>query len=45
MTSRQAIEKHIRQHDARLTVMEGGEHWFHVPEQTAALREWEEAET
>ena len=25
----------------RLTVLEGGEHWFHTPEQLAALHRWE----
>lgn len=42
MTSRQTVEAYIRQHNAELTVIEGGEHWFHTPEQLAALREWEE---
>lgn len=42
MTSRQSVEAYIRQHNAELTVIEGGEHWFHTPEQLAALREWEE---
>lgn len=45
MTSRQTIDGFVRQHDAELTVMEGGEHWFHTPEQLAILREWEEIET
>ena len=45
MTSRRTIDGFVRQHDAKLTVMEGGEHWFHTPGQLAALREWEEIET
>ena len=45
MTSRQTIDKFVRRHNAKLTVMEGGEHWFHTPEQLAVLREWEETET
>ena len=44
MTSRQTIDGFVRQHDAKLTVMEGGEHWFHTPEQLAVLRKWEETE-
>lgn len=45
MTSRQTVEEYVRRHDAQLTVLEGGEHWFHTPEQLAVLREWEETET
>ena len=45
MTSRQTVEDYIRHHNAKLTVMEGGEHWFHTPEQLAFLRKWEETET
>ena len=30
----------VRTHDARLTVMPGGEHWFHTPEQMAFLGAW-----
>ena len=44
MTSRQTIDGFVQQHDAKLTVMEGGEHWFHTPEQLAVLRKWEETE-
>ena len=44
MTSRQTAQKYARQHNAKLTVMEGGEHWFHTPKQLAVLRTWEEAE-
>lgn len=45
MTSRRTVEDYIHLHDAKLTVMEGGEHWFHTPEQLTVLREWEETET
>lgn len=45
MTPRQTAEDYVRQHNAKLTVMEGGEHWFHTPQQLAVLREWEETET
>lgn len=45
MTSRQTIDAYARQHDTRLTVMEGGEHWFHTAGQLAVLREWEESST
>ena len=45
MTSRQTVQEYVRQHDAKLTVMEGGEHWFHTPEQLVVLRKWEERET
>ena len=45
MTPRQTVETYARQHNAKLTVMEGGEHWFHTAEQLTVLRKWEEAET
>ena len=44
MISRRTVDEFVRQHDAGLTVMEGGEHWFHTDEQLAILREWEESE-
>lgn len=44
MTSRWTMDEFVRRYDAVLTVMEGGEHWFHTTEQLAALREWEEKE-
>ena len=43
MTSRHTVEAYALRHGAVLTVLEGGEHWFHTPEQLAALRGWEEA--
>lgn len=42
MIARRAVEEYARQHSARLTVAEGATHWFHTPEQLAALRVWEE---
>ena len=45
MTPRRTAEDYVRRHNAKLTVMEGGEHWFHTPQQLAVLREWEEKET
>ena len=44
MTPRRTAEAYARRHNAELTVTEGGEHWFHTPEQLAALRKWEERE-
>ena len=41
MTSRHQVEEYVQNHNAYLTVMEGGEHWFHTPEQLEVLREWE----
>ena len=29
-----------KKHNARLTVMENGEHWFHIEEQMKFLDEW-----
>lgn len=43
MTDRRTMEAFTRKHDAALTVMEGGEHWFHTPEQLSVLRDWEQA--
>lgn len=40
ITSRQTIDEFIRTHDAELTVMENGEHWFHTDEQMAFLKGW-----
>lgn len=35
LTSRQTIEKFVNSHNAHLTVMESGEHWFYTAEQIA----------
>lgn len=40
MTSRATVDHFVRTHNARLTVMPDGEHWFHTPEQIAFLGEW-----
>ena len=40
MTSRETITAFARAHHASLTVMEGGEHWFHTPEQLRFLDAW-----
>ena len=37
------IERFRRECGAHLTIMEGGEHWFHTPVQMAVLKTWEEA--
>lgn len=42
MTSRQTVERFVTVHDAALTVMKNGEHWFHTPEQLAVLKAWEQ---
>ena len=44
LTPRRTVDEYTQQHDAALTVVEGGEHWFHTSEQLAALRKWEERE-
>ena len=32
----------LNQHKCQLTIMSGGEHWFHTPEQLAFLKAWED---
>ena len=34
------VKRFAMTHNARLTVMEGGEHWFHTDEQMQFLRSW-----
>lgn len=36
----ETVDRFVRNHDARLTVMEGGEHWFHTGEQMDFLGRW-----
>ena len=43
LTSRTMIERFRQESGAHLTIMEGGEHWFHTPVQMAAVQMWEEA--
>lgn len=40
LTSRTTIESFAKSHNASLTVMQNGEHWFHTPEQLAFLDSW-----
>ena len=40
ITSRETVDEFVRTHDAKLTVMDDGEHWFHTEEQVAFLDEW-----
>ena len=42
LTSRTVIERFRQQSGAHLTIVEGGEHWFHTPVQMAVLQSWEE---
>ena len=39
-TSRETVDGFVSTHQAKLTVMPKGEHWFHTPEQIAFLGEW-----
>lgn len=45
LTDRATVDELVRRFGYGLTVMEDGEHWFHTPEQLAALRNWEEEHT
>ena len=40
LTSLETVRTFAEQHNAALTVMEGGEHWFHTEEQTHFLDDW-----
>ena len=40
LTTYETVKNFVRTHDANLTVMEDGEHWFHTPEQMKFLYEW-----
>ena len=40
LTSMETITAFARTHRASLTVMEGGEHWFHTEAQMAFLDDW-----
>lgn len=42
LTSFAVMERFHKQSGARLTIVEGGEHWFHTEVQLAALQGWEE---
>lgn len=40
MTSQDTVNKFVKTHQAKLTVMPEGEHWFHTPEQLEFLGKW-----
>ncbi len=40
LTPYETVENFVRTHNAKLTVMKDGEHWFHTPEQMKFLYEW-----
>ena len=40
LTPRQVVDRFVSLHNASLTVMENGEHWFHTDEQIAFLDNW-----
>lgn len=40
LISRQTVDGFVGSHNAKLTVMRGGEHWFHTEEQLAFLDAW-----
>ena len=40
LQTREEVERFARETGADLAVMEGGEHWFHTPEQIAYLDGW-----
>ncbi len=44
LTSRQTVDEFVSSHDATLTLMENGEHWFHTAEQLVFLDKWMEHE-
>ena len=41
LTGHTAMEQFRQQTGAHLTILEGGEHWFHTETQLAALQGWE----
>ena len=41
----ETVREFLRRFGGTLTVEPEGEHWFHTPEQLAALKKWEETET
>ena len=42
LISHSTIEEFTNRFDCSLTVMQGGEHWFHTPAQLSVLRDWAE---
>lgn len=43
LTSRTTVDAFTHRFDCELTVLEDGGHWFHTPDQLAALSRWERA--
>lgn len=42
MTSRKTLDDFAARSGASVTVMDGGEHWFHTDEQVTFMRKWQE---
>ena len=40
LTGHSVVENFTRQFRCRLTLMENGEHWFHMPDQLKVLEKW-----
>lgn len=40
LTEKKTVDAFADQFDCKLTIMEGGEHWFHTPEQLEVLEQW-----
>lgn len=40
LTARDTVDAFVAAHNAELTILENGEHWFHTPEQLAFLDAW-----
>ena len=40
LTSLETVNKFVKNHNANLTIMENGEHWFHTEEQISFLDNW-----
>ena len=41
LTPRRTVDAYARRRGAQLSVLDGGAHWFHTPEQLTALQNWE----
>ncbi len=42
LVEQKTVETFVSQYNCRLTVVEGGEHWFHTKEQLEILKQWTE---
>ena len=40
LTSRNTVNSFVENHNANLTIMENGEHWFHTEQQVDFLHKW-----